>query len=48
MAEIKEQDIELSFSSFEAPKEVVPVGSQFFAFVPYTMKVKSKDAGEPV
>ena len=43
MGEAKAQGIEMAFTSFDAPKEVVPIGTQFFAIVPYTLKMKSPE-----
>lgn len=41
LREMKAQGFEMSAASFESPKEVVAVGSQLFAIVPYTLKMKA-------
>jgi hypothetical protein len=41
MEELKAQGVEINFTSFDVPQEVVPIESQLFAIVPYTLKMKS-------
>lgn len=41
MKEMKAHGFEISSASVDLPKEVVPVGHQLFAIVPYTLKMKA-------
>ena len=41
MKEMKAQGVEFTSASFGVPKEIVPAGSQLFAIVPYTLKLKT-------
>ncbi len=43
MKEMKGQGIEIVSTTVDVPKEVVPVDSQLFAIVPYTLKLKSPE-----
>lgn len=43
MKAMKDQGIEFISTSIGAPQEVVPIDSQFFVVVPYTLKVKSPE-----
>jgi hypothetical protein len=41
MKAMKAQGVEIDSVSISVPKEVVPIESQYFAFVPYTLKMKT-------
>ncbi len=41
--EMKDHGAEIISTSISVPQEVVPIGSQFFAIVPYTLKVKTPE-----
>jgi hypothetical protein len=43
MKEMKAQGVEFTSTSVEVPKEVVAADSQFFAIVPYTLKMKTSE-----
>lgn len=43
MKEMKDQGVEIVSTTIGVPQEVVPIGSQFFVIVPYTLKMKGPD-----